>query len=89
MGLSAIDTASARGGDRLDQNGLGVDDQKQWFARTFVLESNNREEPKTFTYVISNDLQQFLDSRFANATTSDLRNPLLKVRVKLLAIGFL
>jgi len=75
MGLSAIDTASARGGDRLDQNGLGVDDQKQWFARTFVLESNNREEPKTFTYVISNDLQQFLDSRFANATTSDLRNP--------------
>ena len=66
-----------------------MDDQKQWFARTIVLESNNREEPKTLTYVISNDLQQFLDSRFANATTSDLRSQWLTVRVKLLAIGFL
>jgi len=30
-------------------------DQKQWFAKSIVLELNNWEEPKIMTYVISNN----------------------------------
>jgi len=51
-------TTSARDGDSLDLKGLGVDDQKQWYARTIVLESSNREESKIgwFIYVLKNQV---------------------------------